>query len=253
MKSMHGLVRKFSFLIAALILTGSAFSLHAEKTSDGEATVLRITGAARYTADNQTWKALKKGENLKPGMVIQTAPNSIVDLRINEAHPSRSKDGTEATTDHLIRIFENSALKINKLVKKKDGSDVSQDIEFELRAGEMMGTVGRLYPASEYEIKLPHAIVGIREGTYMASSSGALNVFRGSAALVKINADGSMTTKKLGASQGFDPETGAVVAISVPPGFDSWEGDLPKTATTAPTPASGVPHGSGMGGSLRKF
>src|SRR5580704_1152733 len=109
-----------------------------------------------------------------------------------------------------------------------------------------------MHEASNYEIKLSRGLVRVRSGTYMVSSGGVLNVLEGLAIMVRANADGSMTTNKIGRRQSFDPETGSVTELTIETTFYP----LSCSNHVYPTPApseSGVPHGSGMGGALRKF
>jgi hypothetical protein len=131
----------------------------------------------------------------------------------------------------------------------------SEELQLDLRNGSLMGTVAPLPPDAKYEIKVPHGFIGVRGGTYIADAAGGLNVFEGSAVMVVIGADKSMSTKKLGARQGFDPATGTVVVLhlqSYPLPLTCTGSELPNTPNVS-SPTSGVPHGSGMGGALRKF
>jgi hypothetical protein len=245
MKSTCGPVRKFLTLIAALAVTGSAISLHAEKNGNGAAKVIRLTGSARFTTDQKTWKELKKGTVLKSGTLVQTAPNCTLDLCLNEARPKKSDENPEASTDNVIRVFENSALSLDKLA--------AEELQLDLRSGAIMGTVGKLTPEAKYEIRLPHGIIGIRGGTYITDVSGVVNVIEGSAVVVIVSADNSMATKKLSSRQGYDPTTGAVVPLHLdkyPPPLTCSGSESPSPN---PTPSSGLPHGSGVGGALRKF
>ena len=242
---MHGLIGKAVVGIAAVALMGSAVSLRAGKIGPDGAKVIRLRGNARYTTDQKTWKELKKGTILKSGALVQTAPTTVLDLCLNEARSKNSPD-TMQTADDVIRIFENSALSLDKMA--------ADEVQLDLRAGSIMGTVGKLSATDKYEIKLPRGMVGIRGGTYIADSSGTVNVFQGSALVVIAGADNAMTTKKLSSRQGYDPTSGAVVPLHLetyPPPLTCSDSELPPPPTGTPT--SGVPHGPGMGGALRKF
>jgi hypothetical protein len=242
---MHGLVGKAVVGIVTVALMGSAVSLRAEKIGPDGAKVVRLRGNARYTTDQKTWKELKKGTYLKSGALIQTAPNTVLDLCLNEARSRNSPDTMQASDD-VIRIFENSAVSLDKMA--------AEEVQLDLRAGSIMGTVGKLSAADKYEIKLPRGMIGIRGGTYIADMSGTVNVIQGSALVVVAGADNSMSTKKLSSRQGYDPTSGAIVPLHLdtyPPPLTCSDSELPPPP--AGTPTSGVPHGSGMGGSLRKF
>lgn len=241
MKSMRAPLRNVLTVIVVLAVMGVGTSVHAEKVR-----VIRLKGEARYSTDQKTWKDVKVGTVLKGGVLVQTAANTTVDICMNEARKKDSGEGSESSVDNVLRILESSTVGIDKLA--------SEEIQLDVRAGTVMGTVGKLAPQSKYEIKLPHAILGIRGGTYIAASSGAVNVFEGSAVLVVIGADNSLNTKKLTARQGFDPASGDVVALHLqayPMPLTCEGADLQGPTVSSPT--SGAPHGSGMGGSLRKF
>lgn len=242
---MHGLIGKAAIAVAAVAFMGSAVSLRAEKIFLGEAKVIRLRGSARYSTDQKTWQPLKKGIILKSGALVQTAPDAVLDLCLNEARSKHSPD-TMQTSDNVIRVFENTALGLDKMA--------SGELQLDLRAGSIMGTVGRLATADRYEIKLPRGMIGIRGGTYIADMSGTVNVIQGSAVVVVAGADNSMNTKKLSSRQGYDPTTGAIVPLHLdtyPPPLTCSDSELPPPPTGTPT--SGLPHGSGMGGALRKF
>ncbi len=236
-------MRKYLTAILALAVMASAISLHAEKAAAIK--VIRLRGSARYSVDQKSWKDLKKGTVLKGGTLIQTGPGTVVDICMNEARSKEPGNGSEDSTDNVLRILENGTVGIDKLA--------AEEIQLDLRNGAIMGTVGKLSAVSKYEIKLPHAMLGIRGGTYIADSSGVVNVVDGSVVLVVIGANNSLTTKKISARQGYDPTSGDVVALHMQmyPLPLTCEGTELPAATSSPT--SGLPHGPGMGGSLRKF
>ena len=246
MKSKYALTRKFLLVLAAMAIASLAVPLHAEKIGKGEVKVIRMKGSARYSTDQKTWKELKKGMLLKGGTLIQTAPNSIVDICVNEAKSRSANEMTENSVDNVLRLFENCTLGLDKLA--------SDEIQLDLRSGSIMGTVGKLTAQAKYEMKLPHGLVGIRGGTYIVDSSSVVNVVEGSAVLVVIAADNSITTKKIGPRQGYDPTTGSIVPLHLevyPPPLTCEGSELPSS--TPSTPTSGKPHGTGMGGALRHF
>lgn len=246
MKSKYALAGRFLTILAALAVAGLAVPLHAEKSEKGVVKVVRMKGNARYSTDQKTWKDLKQGKLLKSGTLVQTAPNSIVDICLNDARDSSSGGMTENSVDNVLRLFENCTVGLDKLT--------TEEIQLDLRNGTIMGTVGKLTSQAKYEMKLPHGLVGIRGGTYIVDSSGVVNVIEGSAIYVVIAADNSLATKKIGQHQGYDPTTGSIVPLHLemyPQPLTCGGSELPSTSPS--TPSSGKPHGSGMGGALRKF
>ena len=247
MKSMHGLIWKTLMVIAALTVMGDMNCLRAQKSPTSEVKVVRLKGSARYTTDDKKWKEVKRGTLLKNGALIQTGPDSMVDVCLNDAHIKSSPENMGTASDDVIRLFENSVVSLDKLAR--------EEVQLDLRNGSLMGTVANLPADAKYEIRLPHGFIGIRGGTYIADASGVMNVFEGSAVMVVVAADKSMSTKRLSARQGYDPTTGAVVPLhlqSYPLPLTCAGSELPSTPN-ASSPTSGLPHGSGMGGSLRKF
>jgi len=227
---------------AAAALVENCAILRASPEGKAAAKVIRLQGNARYSLDQTNWKTLKKGVYLKAGALLQTAPNSSVDLCLKEARGTSSAPPVE----EVIRLLDNSVLSFEKLS--------AGEIQFELRGGSLMGSVAPLTSGENYEIKLPHGFVGIRGGTYIADASGAVNVINGSAVVVTIGRNDAMTTQKLTARQGFDPTTGNVVALdpAVNPAPLTCSGEEPPPAQPVQTPY-GLPKGPGMGGSMRKF
>jgi hypothetical protein len=273
---MKGITAKILTIALLLGVASCASSDRTVKVEQGVVKAIRVKGMARYSLDRHAWLPLEKGMQLKAGVVMQTAPKSLVDLCLNDGHPQFPHDGSERTSDHLIRIFENSALQINQLTREESGKRFSQYIEFELRAGQIMGAVGILSPESKYNIRLPKGNVAVYGGTYMVSSSGVVNVLKGTAVTTKFNADGSEVPVEIHSHESFDPATGAVTRLAeeqvrltvynpdtlicgprpIPTGYpvSGWPASTdPLYPASGPPANSGLPHGSGMGGSLRKF
>lgn len=241
-------------IVGAVAAMGVLVSCKTDKTNGIEVVVVRTYGEARYTnLGGKSWKPVEKELNLHPGDLIQTAPKSLVDLRLNKALGKYSVSTNEDETAHIIRVFENSALRWNKLTKSGAGSKLSEDIELDLAAGEIMGLIGTLHPASRYEIKISRGAVNIHRGIYMVSSDGMVNVFKGAVSIDITNKSGSIFKEELVGGESFDPETGIVTSISgpihVPIGPLQPLGPQPKPSPFQP----GLPHGSEPGGSLRKF
>ena len=242
---------------SASIIAISAFLLSCQSptvTENGQAVVVRVKGEARFCTNDQTWIKLKKGMGIGPGVVIQTAPKSLVDLDLSEGRPKYPANGSEATGGHIIRIFENSALKLNVFTRNGAGSKLSEDIRMDLKAGQMMGRIENLNPGSSYEIKITHGMVHVRGGIYMVSSIGVVNVMEGSDMIEITNRDGSVLTKEIRKLESFDPETGKITTLPLnPEGPTQFVGPTNSDNSQPLIRAPGLPHGSGMGDSLRKF
>lgn len=187
-------------------------------------TVIRVKGEARYTTDNRTWQALKKGDVLKPGCVIQTAPKSMVDIQLGERdaavapisyNPTSPLYAPEQQKANIVRIFENSALAVDKLTVDKTGTgEELSDTQLDLRAGQVMGNVKKLSAASKYEVKIPNGVAGIRGTVYMISSSGVVNVLSGSVVIAIVGSDGTVITRVVTAHESYDPATNTISQLT---------------------------------------
>ena len=114
----------------------------------GKALVRSISGRANYT-DNGTTQPLKVNMELGPGVVITTGPNSYVFLNIN---------GLLST----VRVAANTTIGISEMSRVGSDRDGDTDTMLDLRLGEALGQVKKLTRNSQYQIKTPHGIAGIR-------------------------------------------------------------------------------------------
>src|SRR5436190_19066777 len=69
--------------VVLFVLTWTA-ELSAQAVKQVKATVSGVKGSARYSVNNGVWQPIKVGTVIGAGTVIQTAPNSHVDLIIGE-------------------------------------------------------------------------------------------------------------------------------------------------------------------------
>ncbi len=229
MKLMSLITRKLfvgAIAMAAVVLTSQALA----ETPAQVVAVVRVKGMARYTKDTKTWHALKRGDVLEPGCVIQTGPKSVVDVMLgdHEAAASVTAMGAsgagagggggytpEKATANMVRIFENTALGVDKLLVDKTGAgDEVSDTQLDLKAGQILGNVKKLSSASKYEVKIPNGVAGIRGTVYMISSSGVVNVLTGSVVVAIVAPDGTVTTRVITAHESFDPSTNTITRLT---------------------------------------
>jgi hypothetical protein len=177
------LVQTFvSAVVSALILTLAAGAYAQSATKAGCATVVRIQGEARYSAGDNVWHPLVMGLVMRPGNVIQTAPNSTVDLvlgdrvvgliaphgaRITPPNPVPPVALPIATAkaqpaQNAIRLQGDTVLAIDKLTIADTGVDAVSDTELDLRKGTIFGNVKKMSASSQYLIKTPNGIAGVR-------------------------------------------------------------------------------------------
>jgi hypothetical protein len=182
--------------LALMALCGVALmfanNVSAQSTQQGIVTVVRIQGEARYSAGDNVWHPLIAGKVLHPGAVIQSAANSTIDIilgavPVQVAYPNSATQpaGLANAADpnvrgyvvynpkvsqNAIRMYGNTVLAVNKLTGSDTGVDAVGDTELDLRAGKIFLTVKKLSAMSEFEVKIPNGVAGIR------GSSGTLEV-----------------------------------------------------------------------------
>jgi len=239
MKTIEHLARRLVSSLVVFTLMGLAMQALAAPT-DQTATVLRVKGGARYSTDNRTWQALKVGDVLKPGCVIQTAEQSEVDLQLggaprSQTGPQVNNNGrglndiyngsianpigggaappTEEPDASVVRIQESTVLAIDKLTSDNTGAETVDDTQLDLRAGSVAGNVKKMSAASRYEVKIPNGVAGIRGTFYWLSSSGVVNVVTGSVIVVTVGSNGKVTEKVVKAGYSYNPLTGQITPI----------------------------------------
>lgn len=220
-------------LTGGLVALAMVAALSAQAAEQGIAKVVGIHGAARYTTtENPNWRPLKTGTVLKQGAVIQTAAESSVDLILNNPNATFAEAAALGATDtasssssggavgvsspqphaeqDAVRIYENTVLGIDKLTVNQTGADKVTDTELDLKAGRILGTVKKLSSASNYEIKIPSGVAGVRGTIYTISADGILSVLSGSVVLSYVGADGTPKVQEVKAGQQYDAKTGVI-------------------------------------------
>lgn len=212
--------------------------LSAQAVKQVKATVSGVKGSARYSMDNRTWQPVKVGMVIGAGAVIQTGPNSHVDLIMGEREAAASQPiiggGGEVPApqprvrnlvytprpgerENFLRVTPDSILAIDKLTTENSGTDVVSETQLDLRAGRIIGKVKKMSAASRYEIKFPTGVAGIRGTLYILDASGAIRVLKDSVMLSYFDKNGAPQTKLVVAGYMFDPLIGEPTPI---PGFD---------------------------------
>jgi hypothetical protein len=216
-------------LVAGALALAMVSSVTAQSVVQGKARVVRIGGHARFTTGNNVWQPLHVGDVIKAGTVIQTEnkEGAFVDLVLGDGNGSLGMAASDASgapsvtpisyrpsaEQNVVRIWQNSALGIDKLTSTDTGADMVTETQLDLRTGRVLGTVKKMNSASKYEIKLPNGVAGIRGTFYDITSDGVVRVSSGSVVLAYMAADGSVTTKVVVAGQQFDARTGEVTPI----------------------------------------
>jgi len=224
-------------LIASAIALAMVSTLAAQNAVEGTATVIRTQGPARYTTGNNVWQPLKSGAVLRPGTIVQTSTErgSYVDLALGEgvgtvAMPSKAKYAPHigssmsphyqpSAAQNMIRLWENTALGIDKLSSMQTGAEQVTDTQLDLKAGRITGNAKKLSAASKYEIKLPNGVAGIRGTTFDITSDGLVSVSVGSVVLAWVNPkNGEVVTQVVTGGNQYDARTGQMAAL--PPTYE---------------------------------
>ena len=213
-----------STAICGLILT-LAGAVCAQSTQPGVATVVRIVGAAKYSLGNGVWHPLVAGKILAAGAVLQTEHNATVDIVLGkkilmpQANPLPDRISLASDADvrgyisykptaeqNAIRMTGDTVLAIDKLTVSDTGVDTVSDTELDLRKGGIYNSVKKLSGASQYLIKIPNGIAGVRGTLFYIDATGRCIVYKNSVVLSIIGPDGKPITVVVGEGNQFDPK-----------------------------------------------
>ncbi len=232
-------MKKLQTLFAAA-LCGAIFSIAANASAQsgmqGYATALRVSGAASYSLGDNNWHPLLAGKTLPVGSVIRTGDNGVVDIvlgqsvkmpqavgqpdRISNApdSPVRGLIGYEPSVQqNVVRLTPNTTLGINKLTITDTGADTVSDTELDLKQGRIFASVKKLSGASQYLIKLPNGIAGVRGTMFSLGVDGSVSVFEstgGGVVLSMVGSDGTPKTFLVAPGQMLNPSTGQPSPLS---------------------------------------
>jgi FecR protein len=224
----------------------------ADTIKSGFATVVRIQGEARYSLGDDNWHPLVAGKTLAEGAVIQTGHDGIVDLvlgknvawpqarstpdRISFApdYPVRGLISYKPSAEqNMVRLSADTTLQIDKLTVSDTGVDAVSDTELNLKQGHIFASVLKLSAVSQYLIKIPNGIAGVRGTVVSADANDTVAVLSssgGSDVVLSLIKNGVPATYPIGTQSEYDPSAGQVVPI--PPALLN---ELQKTADALKT------------------
>jgi len=189
----------------AALAVGLATQTFAQSETLISSTVVRMKGHARYSTDGgKTWQMVTTGDRLVSGSMIQTAFKSDMDIVLG--------GNTETQIANLVSLSEDTLLKLEKVARKQavGSPETAEEFSLDLRKGTIAGNVGKLSPASRYEITFVNGVAGTREGSYRLRANGELSVWQGKGFIAL--ADGR-PAKEVVAGQQFTPATGSVATL----------------------------------------
>jgi hypothetical protein len=237
-------MKSFQNLLGAVLcgaIIGLAASASAQDAEKGYATVVRVEGRASYTLGDGNWHPLVAGLRLAAGSQIRTGENGVVDVVLGRQidlpqsqwlpeakwrpeHISLAPDAPvrgmvtykPAAEQNAVRLTQNTTLAFDKLNLTAAGTDVVSDTELDLKAGKIYASVKKFNALSQYTVKIPKGIAGVRGTLFSLTVDGAVAVFEshgGGLVLSLTLPDGSTKVYLVTPGELLDPVTGQPTPI----------------------------------------
>lgn len=230
-------MRKIQFLAVCGLMV--AWTLGARAMNDvkpAAVTIVDVQGQARYSVDGHTWHPVVAGKILRQGAVIETAAGSSCDLVLSGTpvpfaektdSPISSADlamapdpnvrGYEASKpmaqQNVIRMSADTMLAIDKLTVVDTGADSVSDTELDLRAGKIFTSVKKMSASSQYIIKLPNGVAGIRGSSGEVAADGSAQWLHGEIVISFIGSNGQPHVVVVHGGFEYNPQTGQILHL----------------------------------------
>ncbi|MGC9942361.1 MAG: FecR domain-containing protein [Verrucomicrobiota bacterium] len=222
-----------SALFASVICFGAIS--YAQDTQAGFATVVRVQGLASYSLGDGNWHPLIAGRTLVAGSSIRTGDGGIVDVvlgkQIDFPQSQRAPDRITQAADapvrglisskpsevqNVVRLTPGTILAIDKLTTTDTGADTVSDTELDLQQGKIFASVKKLSATSQYLVKIPNGIAGVRGTEFSVSADGATAVFKSDTGglVLSLTIGGVTTTYDIAPGQMLEPASGGTAPIS---------------------------------------
>ena len=207
----------------------------AQSAQQGVATVVRVQGGASYSLGDGQWHPLVAGKTLTAGAVISTTPDGMVDVVLGQsvampqAAPAPDKVSYAADPEvrglvaykpsaeqNVVRLLGGTVLAIDKLTVSDTGLDTVSDTELDLQKGKIFASVKKSSAASQYFIKIPNGIAGVRGTFLVLGADGTCGVSgqSGHSVVLSLKINGQLTTVTIDPGYFFNPATGQVTMLS---------------------------------------
>ncbi|MGC3959875.1 MAG: FecR domain-containing protein [Verrucomicrobiota bacterium] len=226
--------KTLAWLCTAVLTLTLVSAANAESGKQRTGKVVRIKGDARYSTGNKIWQPLKVGTIINSGNVVQTAPNSFVDIVVNEEETASAVNiqpistasapassgggggaGATATPDQdVIRVLDDTYLVFDSMTATATGADTVTETLLDLKKGSIFGSVKKQAAASRFEVKIPNGVAGIRGTIFLIKASGLIACLQGSVVAAYTSSSGEVNTQVVGGGQEFNCATGTGNAIS---------------------------------------
>ena len=227
------MMRKLNSIALCGAVLALAVAASGQTLKPGVATVVRIQGEARYALGDGIWHPLLVGRTLNAGAVIETGYDATVDLvlgrtiafpqaatwpdRIGPAPDAKVRgmiDYKPAVVQNMVRLTGGTILAIEKLTTGDTGVDAVSDTELDLKQGRIFCSVRKLSAASEYLVKIPNGIAGVRGTLFEIDASGWCAALKNSVMLAIIGPSGVPVTYQIDEGSQFNPETGQISPLT---------------------------------------
>ncbi len=228
----------------------------AQDVKQGIVTVVRVQGPASYSLESgpdAKWIPLLAGKVLMAGSSIRTSPDGNVDLVLGRAAAMPKANGGSGVPDRIsmsadapvrgmtsytpeeeqntVRVMGGTILKVDKLTVSDTGVDTVSDTELDLQKGRIFANVKKLTPSSQYLIKIPSGIAGVRGTFFGLDASGWCAVLKHQVDLALVDAGGAVVTHTVAEGEQYDPGTGQNVPAS--PAFLKLMNEISVASATA--------------------
>lgn len=229
-------MKKIQFLAVCGLMAWAFGARAMNDVKPAAVTVVGITGEARYSVDGHTWRPLVVGKILRQGAVLETAADSSCDLIISGTPISISPSTGNPTFNsalgvapdpeirgfvankplaeqNVIRMSAGSMLAIDKLTYINTGADSVSDTELDLRAGHIFTSVKKMSASSQYIIKLPNGVAGIRGSKGMIGADGSAAMLEGTVVISFIGSNGQPHVVVVHNGFSYNPATGEITSL----------------------------------------
>jgi len=229
-------IKSLPAVFVGVTLLAFAATAMAQGTKPGCATVVRVEGRVEYNLGDGNWHPLVAGKVLPPGSTVHTDFNGSADIvlgreiefpqarprpeRIGQASDAQVTgyiDYRPSAEQNAIRLTPDTAVSIDKLFITDTGADSVSDTELNLTQGKIFCTVKKLTGASQYMVKIPKGIAGVRGTQFSIDVGGKVVCFESTGGGVVISftgANGNVVTYLVTPGNALDPLTGQTSGIS---------------------------------------
>ncbi len=234
----------FKTTLAAAFCFGIVLAAAAQNTTkQGYATAVRVEGDVTYSlGQGQPEYPLVAGKYLPPGSIIFTKDNGVCDLVLGKAidlpqakwSPERISLSHDAAVrgfvtykpsadQNAIRMTPHSTLAIDKLTVVDTGSDSVSDTELDLKQGKIFASVRKLTGASQYLIKLPKGVAGVRGTLFSITAEGECACWEstGGGVILAVEMPGGAGPQTFVVSPGLILEAGTLQPVTISPDLSS--------------------------------